>query len=126
MHQAFHLQLLIRVSSELGNVYGKHFYNIINFKRDIRGLNGVVSFEGTLIGILGSSLIALIYAMLAGFTIDLLWVVIAGTIGNLTDSVLGATLERKQILNNKCSQFLKYTYGCVRGFHVISILLNVQ
>lgn len=103
------------LSSELGNVYGKKFYNIMNFKKDLRGLNGVISFEGTLIGIAGSILIALIYALQAGFTIDFLWIVIAGTVGNLTDSVLGATLERKHILNNDAVNFLNTLTGAVAG-----------
>jgi uncharacterized protein (TIGR00297 family) len=94
------------LSSELGNVYGKKFYNIMNFKKDIRGLNGVVSFEGTIIGIAGSSLIALVYTAQAGYKIHFLWIVIAGIIGNLTDSVLGATFERKHILNNDAVNFL--------------------
>jgi uncharacterized protein (TIGR00297 family) len=103
------------LSSELGNVYGKKFYNIMNFKKDIRGLNGVVSFEGTIIGIAGSSLIALIYSAQAGFTIHFLWIIIAGTIGNLTDSVLGATLERKHILTNDVVNFLNTLTGAVTG-----------
>ncbi len=103
------------LSSELGNVYGKKFYNIMNFKKDLRGLNGVISFEGTLIGIAGSILIALIYAVQAGLTIDFLWIVIAGTIGNLTDSVLGATLERKHMLNNDAVNFLNTLTGAVAG-----------
>jgi len=106
------------LSSELGNVYGKKFYNIMNFKKDVRGLNGVISFEGTIIGIAGSSLIALIYSAQAGFTIQFLWIVIAGTIGNLTDSVLGATLERKNILSNDVVNFLNTLTGAV-----ISLLL---
>lgn len=103
------------LSSELGNVYGKKFYNIMNFKKDLRGLNGVISFEGTLIGIAGSILIALVYTVQAGFTIDFLWIVIAGTVGNLTDSVLGATLERKHILNNDAVNFLNTLTGAVAG-----------
>ena len=103
------------VSSELGNLYGKKFYNIISFKKDIRGLNGVVSFEGTMIGVAGSSLIALVYAIQAGFTIHLLWIVIAGTIGNLMDSVLGATLERKHVLNNDAVNFLNTLTGALVG-----------
>jgi uncharacterized protein (TIGR00297 family) len=103
------------VSSELGNLYGKQFYNIINFKKDIRGRNGVVSFEGTLIGVAGSSLIALVYAMQAGFTIHLLWIVVTGTTGNLVDSVLGATLERKHILNNNAVNFLNALTGALVG-----------
>jgi len=103
------------LSSELGNVYGKKFYNIVNFKKDVRGLNGAVSFEGTMIGITGSILIALIYTVPAGFTIDFLWIVIAGTIGNLTDSVLGATLERKHILNNDAVNFLNTLTAALAG-----------
>lgn len=103
------------LSSELGNVYGKKFYNIMNFKKDLRGLNGVISFEGTLIGIAGSILIALVYTVQAGFTVDFLWIVIAGTVGNLTDSVLGATLERKHILNNDAVNFLNTITGAAAG-----------
>jgi len=103
------------VSSELGNVYGRKFYNIINFKKDVRGLNGVVSFEGTMIGVAGSSLIALVYTVQAGLTVHFLWIVIAGTIGNLTDSVLGATVERKHILNNDVVNFLNTLTGALVG-----------
>jgi uncharacterized protein (TIGR00297 family) len=111
------------LSSELGNVYGKKFYNIVNFKKDIRGLNGVVSFEGTMIGIAGSSLIALIYTAQAGFTIHFLWIVIAGTIGNLTDSVLGATLERKKILNNDGVNFLNTLTAALVGLLLFCFLM---
>jgi len=104
------------LSSELGNVYGRKFYNIMNFKKDTRGLNGVVSFEGTLIGVAGSCLIAMVYAVHAGMTIHFLWIIIAGTIGNLTDSVLGATLERKHILNNNAVNFFNTLTGALAGF----------
>ncbi len=103
------------LSSELGNVYGKKFYNIVNFKKDMRGLNGVISVEGTLIGVAGSSLIALIYTAQAGFTIHFLWIVIAGTIGNLTDSVLGATLQRKHVLNNDVVNFFNTLTAALVG-----------
>ncbi len=53
------------LSSELGNIYGRRYFNIISFKKDTRGLDGVISLEGTLCGLAGSTLIAIIYA--AGF-----------------------------------------------------------
>ncbi|MDB5022822.1 MAG: hypothetical protein JWP78_577 [Mucilaginibacter sp.] len=94
------------LSSELGMIYGRRFYNIISWKRDERGLNGVVSLEGTLIGIAGSAIIAVIYALGFGWDNAVLFILIAGTAGNLADSVLGALLERGHYLNNDMVNFL--------------------
>lgn len=95
------------LSSELGNVYGRRYYNILSFKRDQRGLNGVVSLEGTLCGMAGSVLIAFIYAaMLGGGVCVVVIITLAGTIGNLFDSLLGATVERKGWIGNNGVNFL--------------------
>lgn len=94
------------LSSELGNIYGKKFYNIITFKNDRRGLDGVVSIEGTLTGIAGSICIAIVYAIGFGLNSSFLLIVIAGTTGNLFDSFLGATLERKNYVGNNAVNFL--------------------
>lgn len=94
------------LSSELGNVYGKRFYNIITWRRDSRGANGVISLEGTLAGIGGSSVIALIYASGPGAVLHIPLIIIAGTAGNLADSVLGVTLENKKIAGNNAVNFL--------------------
>ena len=88
------------LSSELGTVYGKKFYNITTFRPGKIGLDGVVSVEGTFIGFLGSAIIALIYSIGFGWSLALLWILIGGTVGNIADSVLGATLQRRHILNN--------------------------
>ncbi|TKK68063.1 DUF92 domain-containing protein [Ilyomonas limi] len=105
------------LSSELGNVYGKRFYNILTLQKDMRGLNGVVSLEGTVIGIVGSAVIALVYAVGFGFAPNtFLTIIIAGTIGNLCDSVLGASLERKQYLNNDAVNFLNTAIAALVAF----------
>ena len=93
------------VSSELGNVYGTQYFNILTGKKDERGLNGVVSAEGTLFGIAASAAIAIVYATGFGWNQHFFIVVLAGTLGNLLDSVLGATLERRQVLNNDLVNF---------------------
>ncbi len=94
------------LSSELGTVYGKKFYNILSLHPGTRGANGVVSAEGTLLGIGGSIIIAVVYAIGFSWSNDILWIVLAGTIGNIADSVLGATLERKQYLDNDAVNLL--------------------
>ena len=55
------------VSSELGSVYGKRFYDVITFKRGKRGNDGIVSFEGLFFGMVGSALIAFLYAISQGW-----------------------------------------------------------
>ncbi len=101
------------LSSELGNVYGSRYYNIISFKRDERGLNGVISAEGTLAGIIGSMIIAIVYSVGFGWSADFFWIVIGGTAGNLADSLLGATVERRRYLDNNAVNFLNTSVGAL-------------
>ncbi|CAN5624674.1 hypothetical protein BH10BAC2_BH10BAC2_13250 [soil metagenome] len=104
------------LSSELGNIYGSNFYNIITFKKDQRGLNGVVSLEGTLIGLSGSIIIAMIYSAGTGWnTANAVIIIVAGTAGNLADSVIGATAERKNLLNNNGVNFLNTCIAAITG-----------
>jgi len=95
------------LSSELGMIYGRRFYHLLTLRPDERGLDGVISLEGTLIGIAGSILIA------AAWTLATRWslpafpiIVLAGTFGNLADSALGALFERKGLLTNNTVNFL--------------------
>ena len=113
MAAAFSAATADTMSSELGNRFGKNFYNIITFKRDKQGLDGVISLEGTLAGLAGSIVIAVIYCFLTTFNSHLVIVVVAGTIGNLTDSVLGATLERKNVLGNNTVNFINTLTGAL-------------
>jgi uncharacterized protein (TIGR00297 family) len=95
------------LSSELGMIYGRRFYNILTLKPDQRGLDGVISIEGTLIGIAGSAVIAIAF-MLTGHpgALPALIILLAGTAGNLFDSLLGALFERKGLLSNNTVNFL--------------------
>jgi uncharacterized protein (TIGR00297 family) len=95
------------LSSELGNVCGSRYYNILSFRKDMRGLNGVISLEGTLCGVAGSLLIALIFSAGFGWSIRVTAIItLAGTIGNIFDSLLGATFERRHWIGNDAVNFL--------------------
>jgi uncharacterized protein (TIGR00297 family) len=95
------------LSSELGMVYGRRFYHILSWRRDQKGLDGVISKEGLLIGVAGAAVIALVYALGKGWTPHIFGIIVlSGTLGNLIDSVLGAGLERKGWLTNDAVNFL--------------------
>jgi uncharacterized protein (TIGR00297 family) len=101
------------LSSELGMIYGKRFFNIITFKKDERGLDGVVSIEGTLIGIAGGFLTALVFWLYTDWNNALFVITIGGFIGNLVDSLLGAALERKSIIGNNTVNLLNTLTGAL-------------
>jgi uncharacterized protein (TIGR00297 family) len=94
------------LSSELGSVYGKRFYNIRTWEKDQRGLDGVISFEGCCFGVLGSVCIAVLYAIFFGWNQHFAWIIITGTFGNFSDSWMGATLERKGRIRNDAVNFI--------------------
>ncbi len=106
------------LSSEMGNVYGKRFYNIVSWRKDQRGRDGVISLEGTLFGLAGSLLIALVYSLFKGFDKTFLIVVVSGTFGNLFDSILGATAERHGRLGNNAVNFLNTTAAIILALAV--------
>lgn len=110
------------LSSELDMVYGRRFYNIISWRKDAKGLDGVISLEGTLIGVVGSAIIALIYALGLGWDRGFWIIVLTGTIGNLSDSVLGALLERKHLLTNNGVNFLNTIIAAIVAGLVYSYL----
>jgi uncharacterized protein (TIGR00297 family) len=109
------------LSSELGNLYGRNFYNILTFRKDKRGLDGVISAEGTLFGILGSMIIALIYTLAFSIGFAFLVIVIAGIFGNLFDSLLGALFERKDKLGNDAVNFLNTAFAALIAFLLLQL-----
>jgi uncharacterized protein (TIGR00297 family) len=104
------------MSSELGNLYGKSFYKITNLKKDIRGLDGVVSIEGTVFGVIGSCAIAGIYSAFNGLGANAFIIIVAGTIGNIADSLLGATAERKKLIGNNVVNFMNTAIGAIAAY----------
>jgi uncharacterized protein (TIGR00297 family) len=101
------------LASELGNVYGRRYYNILTLRPDARGLNGVVSLEGTLLGLAGSGVLAAAYCLGFGWSVAFGGLLVAGTAGNLADSVLGATLERRGWLDNNAVNFINTLTGAL-------------
>jgi uncharacterized protein (TIGR00297 family) len=101
------------LASELGNIYGRRYYNVLTFRPDARGLNGVISLEGTVLGATGSAVLAAVYCLSYGWGPAFGWLLVAGTAGNLADSVIGATLERQQYVSNNTVNLLNTLVGAL-------------
>jgi uncharacterized protein (TIGR00297 family) len=95
------------LSSGFGEVLGGEPVLVTTLRRVPAGTDGAVSIAGTSAGCIGAAVIAL----LAAVVLPLSWaeglvVVAAGIIGLFFDSLLGATLERRGLLNNDAVNFL--------------------
>lgn len=93
-------------SSEIGTIYGRRFVSILTLQPATRGEDGAVSYEGSFAGMGGSLLIAMVYGIGTGWEGNVGLVFIAGLIGNLADSVLGASLQRWGLMNNHSVNFV--------------------
>ena len=84
-------------ASEIGRYFRNPTYDIIGFKRIPPGVSGGVSLSGTIGGIAGAAVIALLgLCLVRGFVFDdFLLVTISGTAGMFVDSVLGSALQAR-------------------------------
>jgi uncharacterized membrane protein len=56
-----------------------------------------------------------------GWSQNFAWIVVAGTAGNLADSYLGATLERKQLLSNDAVNFLNTAIAALIAYLLYAV-----
>lgn len=108
------------ISSEMGMVKGKKFINILTFQPDKKGLDGVISREGILWGIAASILIAGIYYTGFEYISHFFIIICAGTIGNLSDSLMGALWERKGWIGNDAVNLLNTFIAGLTGWILYS------
>jgi len=94
------------VSSELGQAGNEQARLITSWQLVPAGTDGGVSVVGTLGGIAAAALVSLVCVASGLVSFPQLSVPIAaGVIGMLADSVMGAALERKDLLNNDWVNF---------------------
>ncbi len=114
-------------STEIGTFKQAVTVNILSFKEVQQGISGGVSFPGTIGGVLGASIIAASSLLWLGLKhINyVIFIIFAGMIGNLFDSILGASLQAKYKCN-VCSKITERSFHCgqnsllIKGFKIIN------
>ncbi|MDK2790860.1 MAG: hypothetical protein PWP15_1369 [Methanothermococcus sp.] len=98
-------------SSELGVLSKETPRLITTLKKVEKGTDGGITLFGTLLGLLGSFSIGFL-AFLLFKDLNLIWIAtVAGLLGNLSDSLVGALFERKGIINNEHVNFIATLVG---------------
>jgi uncharacterized protein (TIGR00297 family) len=100
------------ISSELGQVMSSQAFLITTFKPVKAGENGGISAFGTLAGTVASTLIvALAFALHLCTKGPALIALAAAILGNLFDSLLGATIEHRGLVTNGLVNFAGTTFA---------------
>ena len=110
------------VSSEIGQVLGKHPILITTLRPVPVGTEGAVSLEGTFAGILASVVLCGI-AILLGFQCAIAWMCVAGFIGTTAESYFGATLEKMKIVDNEIINFMNTLVGAAAAMLLAYLFL---
>ena len=104
------------VSSEIGQLWGRRTRLVTTLRPVPPGTNGGISLTGTLAGLGGSMTIAGL-GWIVGFypwsTVAL--VTLAAWVGTTVDSLAGATLERREMLDNEAVNFLCTLVAALAG-----------
>jgi len=104
------------VSSEIGQAYGGRPRLITSLRRVPAGTDGAVSLVGTAAGGVAALLIGCAAWGMNLLPGSVLWVVVlAGFVGSTADSILGATLEARGLMDNEAVNFSNTMLGALVG-----------
>ncbi len=110
-------------ASEIGKAYGSRTFLITTLGPVPRGTEGAVSLEGTIAGIVGSILMALVSSAVG--LIDLtgiIFCVVAAFIATNIESLIGATIQSKfEWLTNEVVNFFNTLIGAIAAIVLASV-----
>jgi uncharacterized protein (TIGR00297 family) len=111
-------------SSEIGQLVGRRTFLITTLRPVPRGTDGAVSLEGTLAGVAAALAVGALGAAVALYPwICVLPVAGAALIGTTFESVVGATLEQRRLLDNEALNFLNTLVGALAGVGLAALVL---
>lgn len=101
-------------SSEIGQVFGRRTFLITTLRPVPRGTEGAVSLEGTLAGVAASLALGALGAAVGLYRWQgVALVAVAALVATTLESVLGATLEKRGLLDNEAVNFLNSLAGAL-------------
>jgi len=101
-------------SSEIGQLLGRRTFLITTLRPVPRGTEGAVSLEGTLAGIAASVVVAALGAAVGLYPwIGVAAIAVAAFLGTTFESIVGAALEKRQLLDNEALNFLNTLVGAL-------------
>jgi uncharacterized protein (TIGR00297 family) len=123
---SFATKLADTTASEIGKAYGKRTFLITTLQPVARGTEGAVSLEGTLSGILGSIVIAMLaWGINLINPMGIVYCVVAAFIATNIESLIGATLQEKYSwLTNEIVNFINTSIGAIVAMLIALASLN--
>jgi uncharacterized protein (TIGR00297 family) len=109
------------VSSEVGEASNEKARLVTTWEEVPAGIDGAVSLQGTLAGVVAASLISVVCVL--GGLLPWKWLGVsaaAAMLGMFTDSYLGASLQRRGILSNDVVNFLSTLVSAVMAIAIVS------
>lgn len=103
------------VSSETGQSINGKTYSIINLKEVEPGTDGGISVGGTVSGLIAGILFTAVYSILypnLSIRLQILTVTL-GLAGNLLDSFLGASIQKKGFINNEQTNLISIIFTMI-------------
>ena len=111
------------VASEIGKAWGRRTVLVPTFARVPPGTSGAISAEGTVAGLLGASALAVFGAAVSLIPWSMVLVVVLGaTIGSFAESLMGATLEERGVVNNDVLNFVNTAIAALAAVSLIKAL----
>lgn len=104
------------LSSEIGTALGGTPRLVTTWEAVPAGTDGAITWLGTVVGLVSALLMSLVCALNQVLTFPNLWLCTAAAVGGtMSDSLLGATLERRGVLGNNAVNFLSTAVAAVLG-----------
>ncbi|MFH0987186.1 MAG: DUF92 domain-containing protein [Candidatus Micrarchaeota archaeon] len=109
-------------SSELGVLSKSVPRMITNFRKSTPGVNGAISFFGTAAGMVSAAVVGCVSLLIIPDLKIISIAVIAGTIGNLADSYIGAVFENRRYWGNSTTNLIATSVGAIAGLAMYALL----